>query len=283
MKKKAFKAAFPYTIPIGIGFLFLGMSYGFMMQSKGFSVWYPFFMSMFIFAGSMEFVTANLLLSAFSPIAAFFLALMVNARHLFYGLSMLDKYKNTGWKKFYLIFGMCDESFTVNCTVTPPDDVDRGWFMFFVNLLNQIYWVSAATAGALLGYVVHFDTTGIAFVMTALFVVMFLNQWEEAKDHRPALVGLICSAVCLLIFGSSNFIVPSMIFIKYLGTVLPYAAIGLLVIYCLKDVPASSTHGLPEAIAIVFIVLLHKWKKSTLLSIGGGTVLYMVLIQTVFR
>ena len=185
MKKKAFKAAFPYTIPIGIGFLFLGMSYGFMMQSKGFSVWYPFFMSMFIFAGSMEFVTANLLLSAFSPIAAFFLALMVNARHLFYGLSMLDKYKNTGWKKFYLIFGMCDESFTVNCTVTPPDDVDRGWFMFFVNLLNQIYWVSAATAGALLGYVVHFDTTGIDFVMTALFVVMFLNQWKEAKDHRP--------------------------------------------------------------------------------------------------
>lgn len=213
MKKRAFKAAFPYTIPIGIGFLFLGLSYGFMMQSKGFSVWYPFFMSMFIFAGSMEFVTANLLLSAFSPIAAFFLALVVNARHLFYGLSMLDKYKNTGWKKFYLIFGMCDESFTVNCTVTPPDDVDRGWFMFFVNLLNQIYWVLAATAGALLGYVIHFDTTGIEFVMTALFVVMFLNQWEEAKDHRPALTGLICSAVCLLLFGNSKFIVPSMILI----------------------------------------------------------------------
>ena len=116
-------------------------------------------------------------------------------------------------KRFYLIFGMCDESFTVNCTVTPPDDVDRGWFMFFVNLLNQIYWVFAATAGALLGYVIHFDTTGIEFVMTALFVVMFLNQWEESKDHLPALVGLICSAICLLIFGSSNFIVPSMIFI----------------------------------------------------------------------
>ena len=161
----------------------------------------------------MEFVTANLLLSAFSPIAAFFLALVVNARHLFYGLSMLDKYKNTGWKKFYLIFGMCDESFTVNCTVTPPDDVDRGWFMFFINLLNQIYWVLAATAGALLGYVIHFDTTGIEFVMTALFVVMFLNQWEEAKDHRPALTGLICSAVCLLLFGNSKFIVPSMILI----------------------------------------------------------------------
>ena len=136
-----------------------------------------------------------------------------SGRSILSGLSMLDKYKNTGWKKFYLIFGMCDESFTVNCTVTLPDDVDRGWFMFFVNLLNQIYWVAAATAGALLGYVIHFDTTGIEFVMTALFVVMFLNQWEETKDHRPALVGLICSVICLLVFGSSNFIVPAMAFI----------------------------------------------------------------------
>ena len=213
MKRKAFCAALPYTIPICVGFLFLGMSYGFLMKSQGFSVIYPMLMSLFIFAGSMEFVTVSLLLSAFQPFHAFVLALMVNARHLFYGISMLEKFKNTGWKKFYLIFGMCDESFTVNCTVTPPDDVDRGWFMFFVNLLNQIYWVFAATAGALLGYVIHFDTTGIEFVMTALFVVMFLNQWEETKDHRPALVGLICSAICLLIFGSSNFIVPAMVFI----------------------------------------------------------------------
>ena len=213
MKKKAFRAAFPCTLPICIGFLFLGMSYGFMMRTKGFSFVYPLFMSMFIFAGSMEFVTCNLLLSAFNPIAAFFLALMVNARHLFYGLSMLEKYKNTGWKKPYLIFGMCDESFTINSAVTPPEDVDKGWFMFFVTLLNHLYWVCGATAGALLGYVIHFDTTGIEFVMTALFVVMFLNQWEEAKDHRPALTGLICSAVCLLLFGNSKFIVPAMILI----------------------------------------------------------------------
>ena len=213
MKKKAFRAALPYSLPICIGFLFIAMSYGFLMRSRGFSVFYPMAMSAFIFAGSMEFVAVELLVSAYAPLHAFLLTLMVNARHLFYGISMLEKYKGMGWKKPYLIFGMCDESFTVNCTVTPPDDVDRGWFMFFVNLLNQIYWVSAATAGALLGYVVQFDTTGIDFVMTALFVVMFLNQWEEAKDHRPALVGLICSAVCLLIFRSSNFIVPSMIFI----------------------------------------------------------------------
>lgn len=232
-------------------------------------------MSMFIFAGSMEFVTANLLLSAFNPLYAFLLALMVNARHLFYGISMLEKYKNTGIKKIYLIYGMCDETFSVNCTVDPPEGVDRGWFMFFVTLLNQIYWVGGATAGALLGYVIHFNTTGIEFVMTALFVVMFMNQWEEAKDHRPALVGLGCSVVCLLLFGSSYFIIPAMVsiiacvvlgtmvtrflpfiifpegkeppeFISYLGKVLPYAVIGLLVVYCLKDVPGSGTYGLPE-------------------------------------
>ncbi len=210
MKRKAFKAALPYTLPICVGFLFLGMSYGFLMKSKGFSFVYPMFMSMFIFAGSMEFVTVELLLSAFHPLHAFLLALMVNARHLFYGISMLEKYKNTGWKKPYLIFGMCDESFTVNCTVTPPSDVDKGWFMLFVTLLNQIYWVTGATLGALLGYIIHFDTTGIEFVMTALFIVMFINQWEEAKDHRPALTGLGCSLVCLSVFGSGNFILPAM-------------------------------------------------------------------------
>lgn len=210
MKTKAFKAALPYTVPICIGFLFLGMSYGFLMRSKGFSFVYPMLMSLFIFAGSMEFVTVNLLLSAFNPVYAFCLTLMVNARHLFYGISMLEKHKNTGWKKFYLIYGMCDESFSINCTVSPPKEVDKGWFMFFVTMLNQIYWVSGSTLGALLGYIIHFDTTGIEFVMTALFVVMFMNQWEESKDHRPALIGLGCSLLCLLLFGSTNFLLPAM-------------------------------------------------------------------------
>lgn len=210
MKKKAFQAALPHTLPICVGFLFLGMSYGFFMRSKGFSFLYPMLMSLFIFAGSMEFVTVNLLLSAYNPLYAFFLTLMVNARHLFYGISMLARYRNVGLKKLYLIYGMCDETFAVNCAVAPPQDVDRGWFMFFVTLLNQIYWVCGATLGALLGYVVRFDTTGIEFVMTALFVVMFLGQWEEARDHRPALTGLGSSLVCLLIFGGDRFILPAM-------------------------------------------------------------------------
>lgn len=220
MKIKAFKAALPHTIPIAIGFLFLEMSYGFYMRSNGFSFVYPMLMSMFIFAGSMEFVTVNLLMSAFNPVAAFFLTLMVNARHLFYGISMLDKYKNIGWKKPYLIFGLCDESFTINCSVTPPPDVDKGWFMFFVTLLNQSYWVIGATLGALLGYIIHFNTKGIEFVMTALFVVMFINQWEETKEHKSALIGLGASVFCLLLFGSSNFIIPAMALIILMFTLI---------------------------------------------------------------
>ena len=210
-KTAAIRAALPYTLPICVGFLFLGMSYGFLMRSQGFSVWYPLFMSMFIFAGSMEFVTANLLLlPTFQPLHAFLLTLMVNARHLFYGLSMLDKFKNLGWKKPYLIFGLCDETFSIHCAVTPPAGIDRGWFMFFVTILNQIYWVAGATLGSLLGYLIQFNTTGIEFVMTALFVVMFLTQWEENKDHRPALIGVGCTALCLVVLGSDNFLLPAM-------------------------------------------------------------------------
>ena len=210
MKKKAFRAAVPYSLPICVGFLFIGMSYGFLMRSKGFPALYPIAMSALIFAGSMEFVTVELLLSPFAPLHAFALALMVNARHLFYGVSMLEKYKGMGAKKPYLIFGMCDETFSINCSVTPPEGVERSWFMFFVTLLNQIYWVSGATLGALLGSLIRFDTTGIDFVMTALFTVMFVNQWREQRDHRPALTGLGCAALCLILFGADGFMLPAM-------------------------------------------------------------------------
>ena len=193
MKIKAFKAALPYTIPICAGFLLIGMSYGFLMQSKGFSFLYPLLMSLFIFAGSMEFVAINLLLAAFDPLAAFFLTLTVNARHLFYGIAMLEKYKNCGWKKSYLIYGMCDESFSINCTVTPAADIDRGWFMFFVTFLNHLYWVLGATLGAFLGQVIPFNSTGIEFIMTALFVVMFMKlaeKWIQAEREMTLLLPL---------------------------------------------------------------------------------------------
>ncbi len=212
-KKSAFKAAFPYTVPICAGFLFLGISYGFLMSSKGFAIIYPLCMSLLIFAGSMEFVTVNLLLSTFQPISAFLLALMVNARHIFYGISMLEKFKGTGKKKWYLIFGMCDESFSINCSAKIPEGIDQGWFLFFVTLLNHIYWVSGATIGAILGNIITFHTEGIEFVLTALFLVIFLNQWMETKRHTPALIGVAASLVSLLIFGPDNFMIPAMLLI----------------------------------------------------------------------
>ena len=213
MKRKALKAAFPCTIPIFAGFTFLGMAYGFYMNSQGFSFVYPMLMSATIFAGSMEFVAVSLLLAPFNPIYALGLTLMVNARHLFYGISMLEKYKGTGVKKWYLVFGMCDETFSINCTVQPPDGVDKGWFMFFVTLLNQFYWFMGSTLGGILGEFIHINTKGLDFVMTALFVVIFLDQWLSSKERRPAIVGIVTTALCLMIFGADNFIIPAMLFI----------------------------------------------------------------------
>lgn len=209
--KKALSAAFPQTIPILAGFLFLGIAYGIYMNALGFSFGYPMLTSLVVFAGSMEFVAARLLLSPFDPLNALFLTLMINARHLFYGLSMLKKYDLPGAKRFYLIYGMCDESFLINCTADIPPDVDRGWFMFFVTLLNHIYWVLGATLGGIFGSFVPFATEGLEFVMTALFVVIFLDQWIKERDHRSAVIGLGLSALCLTVFGSGGFILPSML------------------------------------------------------------------------
>lgn len=176
--KKAFLAAFPHTIPIFAGFWFLGLTYGIYMNVSGFSFWYPMLMSLMIFAGSVEFVAVNLLLGAFDPLKAFVMTLMINARHLFYGISMLDKYKGTGVKKFYWFFG--------------------------------------ATLGGIFGSLIHFNTEGLDFVMTAMFVVIFMEQWMKDKEHTGAILGIFLSVLCLIVFGADDFIIPSMIAI--LGT-----------------------------------------------------------------
>ena len=181
--KRAVAAAFPHTIPIFAGFWFLGMTYGIYMNVSGFPFIYPMLMSLTIFAGSIEFVAVNLLLGAFHPLQAFIMTLMINARHLFYGISMLDKYKGVGIKKWYLIFGMCDESFSINYTAKIPDDVDKGWFMFFVTLFNHFYWFFGATLGGIFGSFIHFNSEGLDFVMTAI-KQSFLNAntLEGGKD-----------------------------------------------------------------------------------------------------
>lgn len=213
MKRRAFRAAFPFTIPIFAGFWFLGLAYGIYMNVSGFSFLYPMVMSLIIFGGSLEFVAVEMLLSPFAPIQTIIMTLLIQARHLFYGISMLDKFKDMGWKKFYLIFGMCDETFSINYTANIPDGVDRGWFMFFVTLLNHFYWVSGATIGGLLGSLIHFSTDGISFVMTAMFVVIFMEQWMKDRSHISAYIGLFVATVCLLLFGADSFMIPTMILI----------------------------------------------------------------------
>ena len=216
----AFRAAFPHTLPILAGFLFLGISYGILARVSGLSFVYPLIMSITIFGGSLEFVAVSMLMGAFAPLQTLILTLMIQARHLFYGISMLEKYRGTGAKKLYLIFGMCDESFSINCTIEPPKGVDRGRFMFAVTLLNQSYWVAGATLGGLLGGLISFNTHGLEFVMTAMFVVIFLENWLKEKRHLPALAGMGASVLCLLIFGADAFLIPTMATILLLLTLL---------------------------------------------------------------
>lgn len=205
----ALKIAFPPTIPILTGFIFLGMSFGIYMHSLGHPLWMAVLMSACIFAGSMEFVTATMLLGIFNPLSAFILALMINARHLFYGISMLNQFKGTGKKKWYLIFGMCDETFVINQTLSIPGNVDKGLVMTYVTLLNQLYWVTGSFIGSVIGSFITVDLEGLEFVMAALFLVIFLEQWFKG-GRRFSTLGIIISIVCLLIFGKSYFVLPTM-------------------------------------------------------------------------
>ena len=213
MKRKALKAAFPYTLPIFAGFWFLALAYGILMNVNGFSFVYPMFMSMLIYGGSLEFIAVSMLMSAFAPLTTLTVTLLVQARHLFYGITMLDRFKGMGWKKPYLIFGMCDETFSINYTADIPKDVDRGWFMFFVTLLNQIYWVAGASIGGLVGTQLPINTEGIEFAMTALFVVIFIEQWLNDPQHYTGILGLAAAGIALAVFGREAFMLPTMFII----------------------------------------------------------------------
>lgn len=190
----------------------MGIAYGLLMNKSGFSFYWPMLMAMTIFCGSVEFVAVKLLLSPFNLVQSFVIALFICVRHLFYGISMLDRFKGMGWKKFPLIYGMCDETFSVNYTARVPQGVDHGWFMLWVTVLDYTYWVTGAALGGIFGTWVSFSTKGLDFVMTAMFVVIFMEQWMKEKRHAASIMGIVISAVCLVIFGSNNFVVPSMAF-----------------------------------------------------------------------
>lgn len=210
----AFKAAFPLTLPICAAYLFLGISFGIFFCSKGFSAWYPTLTAASVFAGSLEFFIVTVFASnIFDPIYMFFMAVIINARHLFYGISMLEPYKNMGLAKLYLIFGLTDETFAINISTAPPENVDRKAYYFFVTLLNQCYWVTGATIGAFIGSNIKFNSTGLDFALTAVFITIFVNQWMSMKNHTPALIGIVIPAACLIVLGAKHFIPSAMILI----------------------------------------------------------------------
>lgn len=216
---EALKEAFPYTIPIFAGFWFVAFSYGIYMHSEGFPFYYPPLMAAVIFGGSLEFIVVSMLMSPFAPVQAFLMGLMVQARHLFYGISLLEKYDGMGWKKPFLMFWLCDETFALNYTATVRRGVDEEWFMFWVSFLNYFYWVSGAAVGGLLGSLITFDTKGLGFVMTSMFTVIFMEQYLKEEKHYTALIGGAVSAGSLLLFGADAFMLPAMAGILGLLTV----------------------------------------------------------------
>ena len=211
--------AFRASLPIMAGYGFLGVTYGIYMHEMGFSFVYPMLLAVTVYAGSAEFLLGNMLLGSFHPIQVFFMVLMINARHLFYGLSMLDRYKDTGWKKFFLVFGMSDETFALTSSTEIPEGADKGWFLLWITWLDEAYWVAGATLGGIIGPYLNFDLKGLDFVLTAMFAAVFADNWIREKDHTSSLAGLFISALCLLLFSADNFIIPSMVVILLFLTV----------------------------------------------------------------
>jgi len=214
MDKKAFKAAFPLTMPVFAGYLVLGMGFGILLSSKGYSFLWALVMSLTIYGGSAQYVAVDLLSGGASLISTALLTFMVNARYLFYGVSMIEKYKHIGKTKPYLIFGLTDETYSLVCTTEAPEAVDRQKFFFYITILDQFYWVLGSVIGAIAGSTISFNTEGVDFAMTALFVVIFIDQWLSHNDHRPAIIGLVSTIACLVVFGADNFLIPAMIVIS---------------------------------------------------------------------
>lgn len=214
------KYAFNQSLPVMAGYLVLRMGFGILLKTKGYGVVWAFFMSLFIYAGSMQYVTINLLAGGATLLSAALVTFMVNARHLFYGISMIERYRNTSPYKPYLIFGLTDETYSLVCSGDVPEGVDEKKYFFWLTLLNQCYWIIGSVVGSLIGSLITFNTAGIEFSMTALFLVVFVDQWKSVKNHTSAVVGVGTSVVCLLVFGAENFLIPTMIAITVILTIL---------------------------------------------------------------
>ena len=207
----ALRAAFPATVPVMTGYLCLGFAYGLLMVSQDFSPVWPILMSLVVFGGSIQFLAVSLLASAFDPVATFFLSVMVNARHIFYGLSLLEKYKGLGRERAFLIFGMTDETFSLVSSLEPPEGTNRHDYYFWTTFLDYLYWITGSVLGNLAGNIITFDTTGIDFVLTALFVVLFMEQWKKKENRAAGIIGILCAAASLALFGPDNLVIPAMV------------------------------------------------------------------------
>lgn len=210
MKLSAIRAVFPDTIPVLTGYLFLGAGFGILLVESGYSVLWAAAMALLIFAGSGQYLLVGLLASGASLVSAAIATLLVNARHLFYGISLVDAYKTAGKRRLYMIFGLTDETYSLVTQAKIPEGISREDYCFWVTALNHCYWVCGCVLGAVVGTVVPIDFSGVSFVLTALFVTIFVEQWLSSKDHFPALVGVVCTALSLLGFGSEIFLIPAM-------------------------------------------------------------------------
>lgn len=210
MKRILLKKVFLDTIPVLTGYLFLGAGFGILLSEAGYGPGWAALMALCVYAGSGQYLLVSLLTSGASLISNAIATLLVNVRHLFYGISLVDTYKDAGRKKPYMIFALTDETYSLVTQAKLPEGIDRASYCFFVSLFDQCYWLAGCTLGNLAGFLLPIDFTGVSFVLTALFVTMFVEQWLSTKDHIPALTGVICTAVCLAVFGSELFLIPSM-------------------------------------------------------------------------
>ena len=211
MKTQTLKAAFVRTVPVMAGYVVLGIGFGILLTSAGYGPLYALAMSVLIYAGSMQYVGVDLLSGGASVLTAILTTVMVNARHLFYSISMIDRYRGAGKYKPYMIFALTDETYSLLCDGSVPEGVDAHRYRFFVSLFDQCYWVAGCMLGSLIGSVLPVPTEGIEFSMTALFIASFTEQWLTARDHVPALTGLACAFVCLIAFGPGRFLIPAML------------------------------------------------------------------------
>lgn len=218
--RKTFREAFSASIPVMAGYVVLGMGFGVLLSTKGYGPLWALAMSGFIYAGSMQYLAIDLITGGASLITTALTTLMVNARHLFYGISMVEGYRGMGKGKPYAIFALTDETYSLVCQDGRDSKEEFHRYAFQVSVFNQIWWVSGSMIGSLLGEIIPFDVTGIDFALTALFLTVFIEQWLSTKDHASAVIGVAASILCLLIFGADGFLIPAMIAILASLTIL---------------------------------------------------------------